>query len=413
MQETDNTQVDTNLSDDRGDETSNRFRYQYVISAIICCMLLDENEDVKEVFCEHHEDVLIKHNNALFTGIQIKTRADNQPLWNASDETVIDSFARFVILDNQYINQFQSFKFITNHPIQSSRNGKDISFLLEKIKESTNYSLSNRSIGIFIKKISKKSKINEEKVFFTLKKVMISHDFPKLRDATVRLKNDIYTVWDKAKSISYEGIGRASRNLVNECFQASSLASQDTLPAYLGISSSGKEKEIKNRVTGKTFTKQRVYDTLLQGLDETIPLSCDPMDLEDICTENTELLRKKLTAGGFSAVSIGYAEELRNTADYAGLCLMQKYGHKQGLQKYYELSLKVYGDAANAYEIKNKNTVKFGFDMLLTLKENIKNRFLSGEQLYGYTKEHLEGLAYSLTSQCKILWSIDRPWEVK
>jgi len=411
MLEIDNAQVDTSLSDDLGDETSNRFRYQFVLSAIICCMLLDESEDVQEVFCEHHEDVLIKHNNAHFTGIQIKTRADNQPLWQADDEAVINSFARFVILDNLYINQFQSFRFITNHPIKSSRNGKDISFLLEEIKESINYDLSNRVISTFIKRISKKSKINEENVFLTLKKVMISHDFPKLRDATVRLKDAIYTVWDKARNASYEGVERASKNLINECFQASSLASQDILPAYLGISSSGEEKEIENRIKGKTFTKQRVYDALLQGLDETIPLSCDPMDLEDICTENTELLRKKLTAGGFSAVSIGYAEELRNTADYAGLCLMQKYGYKQGLQKYHELRLKVYGDAANAYEIKNNNSMKFGLDMLLTLKEILKNRFLSGEQLYGYTKEHLEGLAYSLTSQCKIIWSVDRPWE--
>jgi hypothetical protein len=89
MPEVENTQIDSALSSDVGDETSNRFRYQWVLSAIICCMLLDQAEDVKEVFCEHHEDVLVKHINGLFTGIQVKTRASDQPLWKASDEDVV------------------------------------------------------------------------------------------------------------------------------------------------------------------------------------------------------------------------------------------------------------------------------------------------------------------------------------
>ena len=81
--------------------------------------------------------------------------------------------------------------------------------------------------------------------------------------------------------------------------------------------------------------------------------------------------------------------------------------------KYQELSLKVQGNAAGVYEkIKNDNK-KFGFEMLLSLREDLKNRFSSGEQFFGCSVDHLEGLAYSLTSQCKILWSADRPWEVK
>jgi hypothetical protein len=61
--ETENIQIESVLSTDVGDETSNRFRYQWVLSAIFCCMLLDQSEDVEEVFCEHHEDILLKHTN--------------------------------------------------------------------------------------------------------------------------------------------------------------------------------------------------------------------------------------------------------------------------------------------------------------------------------------------------------------
>ena len=413
MPEDENTQIDSVLSTDVGDETSSRFRYQWVLSAIFCCMLLDQAEDIKEVFCEHHEDILLKHENGLFTGIQVKTRASNRPLWKASDEDVVKSFTRFVILDRQYPGQFQAFKFITNHPVQSSSNGQDIAYLLDQIYQTENHDSLCKVAKTFIRKTSRIARITEEDIFHTLKKASIKHDLPKFRDATMRLIATIVSVWDGAKGISYEGIMRAASHLIDACFRASSLASQDLLPAYLPVSSSGVGREINERITGKTFSKQRVEDVLLQGLDETIPLSCDPKDLEDIRTGSKELLRKKLTAGGFSAVSTIHAEDLRDTADYAGTRLIQKYGRDLGLQKYHELRLKVQGDAAKAYEKEKKREEPFGLDMLSSLRDHLKSRTLSGEHLYGFSVEHLVGLAYSLTSQCKTLWSINCPWEVE
>ncbi|WP_157726327.1 dsDNA nuclease domain-containing protein, partial [Imhoffiella purpurea] len=44
---------------DPGDDTANRYRFQWTWAAIMCCKLLDDSEDVEEVFCEHHEDVLL------------------------------------------------------------------------------------------------------------------------------------------------------------------------------------------------------------------------------------------------------------------------------------------------------------------------------------------------------------------
>jgi hypothetical protein len=291
--------------------------------------------------------------------------------------------------------------------------GQDIAYLLCQISQSENHDSLSNVVKTFIKRISRTAEIKEEYTFHTLKKASIKHDLPKFRDVTMRLIDTIVLVWDKAEGASYEGIKRAASHLIDACFRASSLAGQDLLPAYLPVSSSGIEREIKERIAEKAFSKQRVYGVLLQGLDDTIPLSCDPMDLEDIRTGSKELLRKKLTAGGFSAISTIYAEDLRDTADYAGARLIQKYGREQGLQKYYELRLKVQGDAARAYEKEKKDEDSFGLDMLSSLRDNLKNRASSGDKFYGCSVEHLEGLAYSLTSQCKVLWSISRPWEVE
>jgi hypothetical protein len=51
------------------------------------------------------------------------------------------------------------------------------------------------------------------------------------------------------------------------------------------------------------------------------------------------------------------------------------------------------------------------------MREDLRKRFQTrradGEQLFDCSNDHLEGFAYSLTSQCKVQWSTERPWEKK
>jgi len=96
---------------------------------------------------------LIKHFDGSFTGIQIKTKASNQPVWKVGDDSVIKAFAKFVMLDNQYPKQFRAFKCGTNHPIQSSKNSQDIFFLLCDIKLNPDFSSLHNGAKIFIEEI--------------------------------------------------------------------------------------------------------------------------------------------------------------------------------------------------------------------------------------------------------------------
>lgn len=90
----------THASGDPGDDTGNRYRYQSAYAAILSCMLLDDFTDVVEVFCEHHEDVLLKLKDGSFTGIQVKTRASDQQVWKFSEEPIRKACKRFILLES-------------------------------------------------------------------------------------------------------------------------------------------------------------------------------------------------------------------------------------------------------------------------------------------------------------------------
>ena len=194
--------VESTMSTDVGDTTANRFRYQWVCSAISCCALLDDKADIEEVFCEHHEDILLKRRDGKYIGVQVKTRDSTQPLWSASDEIVLKSFARFTVLNLQFPGQFCEFTFSTNHPMQSRRNGQDVCYLLDSIKSHVNYDEVERAGQTFIKRIAKIAEVSEDDTFKSLKKVTASSSFPKLRDATVRLIADLSEVWSRGSEIT-------------------------------------------------------------------------------------------------------------------------------------------------------------------------------------------------------------------
>jgi len=405
--------IEDTVSKDVGDETAKRFRYQWSYAAIICCALLDASSEFAEVFCEHHEDILVRLVDRSYIGIQVKTRAIDQPLWRPNDEEIVNSFSRFAHLDSQFPNQFREFRFVTNHPAQATSNGQDVKYLLKNISEADNLESLLGITKAFIRRIAGHANLSEALVYSSLKKTHVIDDLPQLRDITSRLIQTIVATWDGAAIRSYTNIQNAATQLVASCFRAASLASQDLIPLYFSLSEVCLQQSELDQIHAKSFDKQRVESILVNVLEENFPLISELLGSGEINSCNRERLHEKLTAGGFSAISTSYAGDLCDTADYAGIKLVQKFGKEVGLQKYHELRLKVHGDSASAFEEAKKPEDPFGAEMLSILRIKLKQKVESKEPLYGYTCDHLEGLAYSLTSQCKVVWSNRRPWEEK
>lgn len=399
-------------TDDPGDDIARRFRYQQTYAAIVCCMIMDNTYDISEVFCEHHEDVLLKHTDGTFTGLQVKTRQTNQPLWKTNDESVKYSCVRFAKLEADFPGHFRGFRFLTNHPLAATNNGQDIAHVLMTIKTALGVANLTGAVLRFLNGIASEAGCTNQIAFVALSKTEANSDLPKLQDIEQRLVTTLCSLWNQANDCSYDSVVRAARALANECGRASSLAHEDDVPAYVSAVSSSDDLESAARIEGKRMTQTRVVRVLNYGLNETAPLNGNPATSARPGTGALELLNKKLDAGGFSAVSRNSADDLRDKADYLGTVWMAKYGSTKGLQRYTHVRSLVLNDAAKSFEATKTDEKPFGPQMLAELNKRFLLRRLDGSQLYDCSNEHLEGFAYSLSSECKVQWSKDRPWEI-
>jgi Cap4, dsDNA endonuclease domain len=401
------------VTDDPGDETGRRYRYQWSYASIVCCMLLDETLGVAEVFCEHHEDILIKHVDGTFAGLQIKTRDLDQPVWKTSDDGVRSACVRFAKLEAKFPGQFRKFSFLTNHPLHTAGNGKDLRHVLKQIKDSSSSSELSTSEARFLSRVAREAECTEETAFTALSKTDADDSLPKLPDIKMRLVTTLTSTWTRSAECAYTRVEQAAGRLIEECSQASSLAHQDVLPAYLSATPNPIEAELAARLEGKRMDKSRVLESLETGLNETATLA----GAQEMCAEPgvgaTDLLLWKLDVGGFSAVSRNSAEDLRDKADYLGIVWTKKHGRTRGLQHYGHVRSLVLSDAGRAFESTKNEEHQFGLTMLSELRSRFKQRRTEACQLYDCSDEHLEGFAYSLTSECKVHWSLEQPWETK
>lgn len=405
------TPTDVMPQSDPGDDTARRYRYQWTYAGIVCCMILDDTEDAQEVFCEHHEDILVKHNDNSFTGIQVKTRASDQPVWKTTDDDVIRACQRFVKLEVDFPGQFRAFLFRTNHPLHSAKNGQDLCHVLESVKKAAAKADLPNYILRFISKIARLVGCSDEVAFTALSKADARSDLPKLADIEMRLVDALTSVWPHASDGSYTSVRRAGRALVEECGRASSLAHEETLPAYLSVMSRPTSVELTARLAGKRIDSVRLNSILDQGFNEKASLVGQPELLTEPGVGTTDLLCKKLDAGGFSAVSVNSAKDLRDKADYLGLVWTKKFGRKKGLERYGHVRSLILRDGADAYENTKHMGDPFGLKMRAELRHSFRERRSDGSELFDASDEHLEGFSYSLTSECKLYWSTARPWE--
>lgn len=214
----------------------------------------------------------------------------------------------------------------------------------------------------------------------------------------------------EAAASSHTAVAAAAQTLIDHCGRAASLQHEQALPAYIA-STDQNETELAARLDGKRMTAERIRLILSQGIQLTAPLAGGPASQLGPGRGSAELLLKKLDAGGFSAVSLHSAADLRDKADYLALTWTKKLGPLKGLEQYDHIRSVVLSDSSRAFEATRSDEGAFGPQMREVLRARFDQRRQSAERLFDCSNEHLEGFAYSLTAECKVQWSILSPWK--
>ncbi|MBS0466055.1 MAG: DUF4297 domain-containing protein [Proteobacteria bacterium] len=99
---------------DRGDETQERFRYQWAIGVWILARSLTGERPIRALWCEHHEDYLLELSAGRYVAVQVKTDSRENAEWRWSDDALVDSVARFCAFEKMYGAAIDSYEFVSN-----------------------------------------------------------------------------------------------------------------------------------------------------------------------------------------------------------------------------------------------------------------------------------------------------------
>lgn len=101
---------------DRGDETQDRFRYQWAIGVVLLAEGISQSRPISAIWCEHHEDFLIELTSGKYVPVQVKTNSSENAKWSIGDDAFVRSLVRFCDLEAHHASSVDGYEFCSNAP---------------------------------------------------------------------------------------------------------------------------------------------------------------------------------------------------------------------------------------------------------------------------------------------------------
>ncbi|ANB77308.1 hypothetical protein AYM40_35070 [Paraburkholderia phytofirmans OLGA172] len=99
---------------DRGDETQDRFRYQWAVGVYLLVQALRGNSAVSAIWCEHHDDFLVELSTGKFWAVQVKTDSSENANWLVTDAAFVHAISRFCSIEQQHGPRIDQYHFFSN-----------------------------------------------------------------------------------------------------------------------------------------------------------------------------------------------------------------------------------------------------------------------------------------------------------
>lgn len=396
-------------STDHGDDMQLRVRYQSTYAAWVSLSMLIAETEVQEVYCEQHEDVLLRKANGKYHGCQVKTRLPRLGPFKSDDAQIKDSISRFIELEKDFSGYFERFIIATNVAFwQSDTNSKNLPHLIG-LAHSMNSSTPplSREIRKLVNEWCDKHKCERELVWKVLDRLELQPELPQFIDIEKQLAFKIAEVLDQAFRRADE-LQRAAKALVQLVSDASSLNHNNPLFRYFVFVKDPPSAEEAAIIAGKKICKEAVLQSIQQCFDEAVLLtSGNHIPISEL-PAGTHRLEKKLAGGGISVAEIDLLKSFKYSADVLLLQWLNKYGKARASARYDHLRLMVTEDCYEAAGSVASKDELYGAKMLARVRSNLKTSVahqLNHLKEMGVTYNHLLGVAGILTEDCKVWWS--------
>jgi hypothetical protein len=301
------------LSQDPGDETQLRFRYQHTFTTLVALTMYSGKVPYKELYCEHHEDILAVEETGNFHGIQIKTRQLKDGPFELNDQAIKGSLLRFVEHDLQFVGSFTKFVIVSNCPCRDDNTGKSLINLLKQVKRGITQNFKPRDLNKFIQDLARDGQATVENVIDMLKKT----DFlegPGLNDIDSKIINEHLGKLSECNGVGIEKLRIIHRRLCEKMHQASSKLLESGLKDYAALAG-GMPSIIAEEINIKRITKQMIGKLVAENINSSLFLSSRSELHEILPASSSQLMRYKMSSGFIDSDDIEIIDDLRSEAE--------------------------------------------------------------------------------------------------
>lgn len=393
--------------EDVGADTQLRFRYQATYTAIISLGVLDENGPLLEIYCEHHDDILLLLKSGSFRATQIKTRGVGGVPFKSGDDEIMSALRKFAVLEKSFPSHFEQYQLATNIGFwHEKKNGSNLPHVLESLKQQP----ANGSDNAYVKKLAAKTPpIDSTVVLAALLKVELITT-PGLDGIELQLREEIARI-SAFGDRRYDELKVATETLTKRILDAGSLAGLNCYPKYLALCSGTPQAVLDQQlIDSKRIVKYVVEDALKNGFkSQSLLRSHQAVPLEQL-PSGMRTMEIKMAAGGLSVSEIDHLKDLKFSAETLLQKKLYRLGQPQAQECYEHLRVLVRDECLAASQNFKHSAGLYGSAMLSDLRSRLAQILQTGSQeTFEFNQQALLGMAGILTEDCKVWWSDEFP----
>ena len=421
---------------DPGDDTQHRFRYQAVCASRYILSLFDDEAGIEEVFCEQHEDILVKYSDGRFRGVQIKTKSEGSIPFKATDVVVTAAVKKFIEEEKQFPGHFVGFTLAANCGFwDEDKNGSNLGFILTQTTGATVATMTSVVKRYLCKlcppvDVRKRRKKGSSEATGTgadssqdtcagppepsepydqqldrglgvLQKLHLDHT-PSLNRPDWDLVHALANSPAVGANHTIDALMMVAEVLIAEVLKASTREIDSAKQHYFGVLRDPSGQETAVQIAAKRFDRDRAKATLTRGLSTRPTSPPGPFNVGAL-PPGTRRQEAKMAAGEIVLSDILEALQQRHAAEYAIAVWIAKEGISAADPKYQDVVSAVLTECRLARTAAEQQGRPYGQSMLALVRQRMENLHRQG--LHGLRYDQLLGIAGILTEECRLWWS--------